>query len=106
MLSQIESSCLSGAIDLLSELTTSLEQSDTYSVTRKGKRDDLKKVGPTSPENWQASGSSLGKQEIQSIYIEINQQLSSALSSTSLQAESLKKQLHQAKSSRNNEVTD
>ena len=65
MLSQIEISCLSGAIDLLSELTTSFEQSDTYSVPKKGERNDGKNVGPTSTKNWEASGLSLGKQEIQ-----------------------------------------
>ncbi|KAI6645812.1 Kazrin isoform X5 [Oopsacas minuta] len=136
MLSQSQSLCLSDAIDLLTELTSSLKQSDTSThehVSRRENSLEERKSGPTSPERWEvpfssSSSSHLGRQERESLHtslihvksllleekdrqlntesqnIKINQQLASALSSTSLHAENLKKQLHQAKSGKQNEA--
>ena len=128
MLSQ--SSSLSDAIELLAELTVSLRKNDSSHPRLRTER-----PGQTSPDSCEGSLSQavvdkLYSHEIESFYnsltqiksllleergrqqktesqnIKINQQLASALSSTSLHAESLKKQLQQAKSSKNNEVTD
>ena len=125
MLSQSSSVCLSDAIELINELSISLRRRDTTSLPRQS-RD---KTGQSSPDSWEVN---LGSQEVESFYnslthiksllleerdrqqksesqnIKINQQLASALSTTSLHAESLKKQLQQAKSSSNKDevITD
>ena len=128
MLSQSQSLCLSDAIDLLTELTSSLKQSDTAnSLSRVGRREtvDGKKTGPTSPEQWDPSAPPLDREslissltQVKSLLLEerekqhkneaqhlkINQQLASALSSTSLHAESLKKQLQQTSKSKGSEA--
>ena len=119
-----QSLCLSDAIELLTELALSLKQSDANSRSRQSRR-DKDKSEQTSPDNWKVN---IGRQEVESFYnslthiksllleergqqqknesqnIKINQQLASALSSTSLHAESLKKQLHQIMSHKSNEV--
>ena len=137
MLSQSQSLCLSDAIDLLTELSSTLEQSDTgtFSLPRVSRREtvDGTDTGPTSPEYWEAPATSAERQERDSLikslthvksllqeerekqkkneaqHLKINQQLASALSSTSLHVDSLKKQLHQSKSSKAtdaNAITD
>ena len=133
MLSQSQSLCLNDAIELLTELTSSLKQSDTanFSLPRVSRQESSVggKTGSTSPEHCEGPGPPLESQEreclisslahIKSLLLEerekqlkteaqhlkINHQLASALSSTSLHTESLKKQLHQAnKSSKGSEA--